>query len=306
MGFYHPSTILKDAQRHGLKVRPIDVACSGWLCAVEDGPKGEKCVRLGLRYVRGLREEAGRAIVRERQRTPFCSIANLARRVPELRKDEMRRLAQVGALNFIGKVQGSNAKVQGAPEESRLGTLDFGLWTGRQRRHRRGALWQAERAAQPAGPLLEDLPEPDASCPLAPMQPEERTSADFRGTGLTLGPHPMWHRRAELNRIAVLRAGDLRHLPNGRPVRVAGCVIARQRPGTAKGFLFLSLEDETGIANLIVDPDLFERNRLELTTEPFLLIDGALQNQDGVVSVKARRVQALLRAIEAPASHDFR
>ncbi len=278
MGFYHPSTLIKDAQRHGLKVKPVDVTRSDWPCTIEkDGVAGPTLsLRLGLRYVRGLREQAGRAIVRERARRPFESIEDLARRVPELHKDEMTMLAEVGALNFI------------------------------QPAHRRDALWKSERAARPAGPLLQYLDEAETSSPLKPMTVEERLNADYYGTGLTIGPHPMAYRRAEMNALGVTRAIDLRTLPNGRVVRVAGWVIVRQRPGTARGFVFLSLEDETGIANIIVSPDTFESNRMVLVNEPFLLIEGVLQNVDQVVSVKAGRIAPLPGPTTASISHDFR
>ncbi|MBI1791793.1 MAG: error-prone DNA polymerase [Acidobacteria bacterium] len=267
MGFYHPATIVKDAQRRGVRVLPVDATCSEWLCTVEPG--AGTVFRLGLCYVRGLREEAGRAIVARR---PFASIDDLTRRVPELRKDELRQLAAVGALNPL------------------------------EQTHRRDALWEVERAARPAGPLLEQVTAPPAPV-LPPMTGRERLAADFRGVGLTVGRHPMAHRRAQLPG-GVLRAADLRQVPTNRWVRVAGCVIVRQRPGTAKGFVFLSLEDETGIANIIVEPATFERHRAALTGEPFLLIDGVLQNQDGVVSVKARRVRPLEWGAAA-SSHDF-
>jgi error-prone DNA polymerase len=268
MGFYHPSTIIKDAQRHGLTIKPVDVTRSEWACTVVD----PNSVRLGLRYVKGLREEAARAIVRRR---PYASIDELARRVPELRKDEMTKLAEVGALNFI------------------------------QPRHRRDALWDTERAARPAGPLFEGLDEGNAASPLASMTAEERLDADYRGTGLTLGPHPMAYRRAEMSALGVTRASDLDRMRNGRAVRVAGCVIVRQRPGTANGFVFLSLEDETGITNVIVPPDTFASYRLVLVEEPFLFIEGVLQHQDRVVSVKAQQVCPLPAPRVAGVSHDF-
>jgi len=278
MGFYHPSTLIKDAQRHGVRFRPIDVARSEWGCTIEeDAGSEEKWVRLGLMYARGVREQAAREIARERARAPFSSIDDLARRVPELRRDELERLAELGALNFI----------------------DPGART-----HRRDALWQVG-LRRSIGPLYEELKAPDARSPLAVMNDEERLSADFRGSGLTLGRHPMSFRRAELDRLKALRAADVARVPNGRRARVAGCVIVRQRPGTAKGFVFLSLEDETGIANIIVTPDLFDRHRTELVSEPFLIIDGVVQNQDGAVSVKAERVRPLPVAKVAPASHDF-
>jgi error-prone DNA polymerase len=136
------------------------------------------------------------------------------------------------------------------------------------------------------------------------MTVDERMHADFRGTGLTIGRHPMAYRRAELNEQGVLRAIDLQQIRNGRRVKVAGVVIVRQRPGTAKGFLFLSLEDETGVANIIVTPNLFDSNRAAIDC-PFLLIEGVLQNQDNTISVKARRIQPLHFTAAAAASHDF-
>ena len=274
MGFYSPATLVKDAQRHGLKTRPIDVMRSNWECTLE----GALALRIGLRYVRGLHEAASSAIVRARNEKPFTSIDDLVLRVPQLQKNELVQLAEIGALNFL------NAN---------------------NPRHRRDALWQVERAAQRTGPLLETLEPDEESSPLDVMTSEERLLADFSGTGMTIGPHPMAYCREELNPLGVLRASDLAVIPNGRRVRVAGCVIARQRPGTAKGFVFLSLEDETGIANIIVTPDVLERYRATIIQGKFLLFDGPLQNVDNVIHVKAARVEeiAVLRA--APPSRDF-
>src|SRR6266478_6235727 len=248
MGFYSPATLVKDAQRHGLRVRAIDVTCSDWLCTIErDGEM--LCVRLGLRFVKGLREEVGNEIVRERGVRAFSSIEDLKLRVPGLQKSELTALAEIGALNFVGSKAGF---------------------------HRRDALWQIERASRRPGPLLERVEESDSAMveeigdaamngdeqsvaavrekysPLAPMTPEARLVSDFRNTGMTVGPHPMSYHRADLRRQGVLSARDLLRVANGTRVRVAGAVIARQRPGTAKGFVFLSLEDETGIANAII------------------------------------------------------
>ncbi len=425
MGFYAPATIVKDAQRHGLKIRPIDVMKSEWLCTVEQLPVAScqlpvepqqsalrsqhsagapsavgsrpcgvsenstsfspridadqhgseyfrnskletrnltdhsppttahslAAVRLGLRYVKGLREEAAHAIVRERTQRPFLSIDDLARRVPELCKNELVTLAQIGALNSVASCQLSVASMEtrgqgfavptgleferslsqdfrpglsytvaeatGAHEvstsvetlsrekpetgHSKLETRNWQPATGSL--HRRDALWQVERAARAAGPLLEGIVERDSASPLARMSDEERLVADFRGTGLTVGRHPMAYRRAQLR--GVKRACDLQNIKNGRRVRIAGSVIARQRPGTAHGFVFLSLEDETGIANAIITPDLFEHNRLALIREQFLLIEGTLQNLDNVISVKADRILPLQVSAAAMASHDF-
>jgi error-prone DNA polymerase len=222
-----------------------------------------------------------------------------------LRRDELATLAEIGALNSLGY-------------------------------DRRSALWQIERAVRPSGELFEGddertpstefrpfdfaqgrpepvegraaSPEPRPSSPLRPMTPPERVMADYAGTSLTIGPHPMALRRTELALRGVLRARDLPLARHGRRVRVAGAVITRQRPGTAKGFVFLTLEDETGIANIIVQPDLFTEQRTTIVGEPYLLVEGTLQIQEGVTSVKADRVLPLIGAEPAPdpQSHDFR
>lgn len=278
MGFYHPASIVKDAQRHGLRVLPVDVTRSDWRCSVT---REGKHLRLGLNYVRGLRSVTGEAIAAERLRSPFRSIQDLTRRVPEMNKAELRQLGEIGALNWVGREASSQS-------------------------NRRQTLWEGELALKPAGPLLERLdPEAEAS-PLTVMTQEERIVADFRGTGLTIGVHPMGLRRAELDARGVLSAAALKvNARHGQLVRIAGCVICRQRPETAKGFAFFSIEDETGISNAIVAPDLFERNRLVLTTQPYLLMEGTLQSESGAVSVKVGRVQGLQFGEELVQSHDF-
>jgi len=317
MGFYSPATITKDAQRHGLKMLPVDVMLSEWMCTLEavasgQWPVGSKTLaanahattsgtpglRLGLRYVRGLREEGAQALVRERTRAPFTSIHDLTRRVPELRKDELTTLAEIGALNSVASSQFSVASKSAARADSVPGARSSQL-------HRRDALWQVERAVRGCGPLLENLAEPDLPSPLQPMNHEERLVADFHGTGLTVGPHPMAYRRDWLNAMGIRRASELRDIPSGKRLRIGGCVITRQRPGTAKGFVFLSLEDETGVANAIIAPDLFHSNRLLLASERFLAIEGILQNQDNVISVKAERVLPLFVTKAETISHDF-
>jgi error-prone DNA polymerase len=274
MGFYQPFTIVKDAQRHGLKVLPIDITRSDWLCTLER-EDSSLVMRLGLRYVKGLSQQSGEAIVRERAAGAFTGIDDLRNRVPELRKDELRKLAAVGALNFI------------------------------QDSSRRDALWQVERVTRAPGELYEELLEKDGNSPLQQMTLMERLDADFRGTGLTIGKHPVAYHRGELKKLNAVRAIDIQKLGDGTPVRVAGWVIVRQRPGTAKGFMFLSLEDETGVSNIIVTPQLFEKYRLELVGHPFLLIEGALQNQDNVISVKASHIEPLSFTVAATPSHDF-
>jgi error-prone DNA polymerase len=286
MGFYQPFTLIKDAQRHGLKVLPIDITTSDWLCTLEK-EEGIPVLRLGLRYAKGLSQQSGEAIVRERAVRNFSGIDDLRNRVPELRKDEMRKLAAIGALNFIQAPSGRRSKSK------------------KPKTHRRDALWQVERVTRPSGKLYEELLEQDGNSPLQQMGLLERVDADFRGTGLTIGKHPVAYHRDELNKLKALRAIDIRKLRNGTFVRVAGWVIVRQRPGTAKGFMFLCLEDESGVCNIIVSPQLFEQYRAELVDHPFLLIDGVLQNQDNVISVKASHVQPLSFSVAAAPSHDF-
>jgi error-prone DNA polymerase len=293
MGFYNPATLVKDAQRHGLKVRPIDVTCSDWACKLEKD--GERMVmRLGLRYVKGLRQEIAAELLEQRARQPFASIEDLKLRVPGIKKSELAALASIGALNFIA-----------------------GDRAGRRRgMHRRDALWQIERASRRPGPLLErveleevanspEAPSRENDSPLQPMTTEERLVADFHGTGMTVGPHPMAYHRVELRKQGIRSAAELHTIADGTWVRVAGSVIARQRPGTAKGFVFLSLEDETGISNAIITPQLFEQDHVVVVHQQFLLIEGPLQNLDNVISVKAARVRPLSITRAETVSHDF-
>jgi len=266
MGFYHPATIVGDAARHGQTIHPADVNHSDWLCAIE----ADGTVRLGLRYVRGLREEAGRRIERLR---PFASADDLVRRAG-LHHDELTRLAELGALGSLGL-------------------------------ERRAALWEIELAARPAGALYEGIPGPPSPSPLPSMTAEEALVADCEGTGLPLGPHPMVFHRERLERLRVARAIELPGLKDGRAVRVAGAVVVRQRPGTAKGFVFLNLEDETGLVNVVVPPPLFHRYRLVLVQEPFLYVEGTLEHRDDVISVRAGRIQPLRSELGRLPSHDF-
>ena len=141
--------------------------------------------------------------------------------------------------------------------------------------------------------------------PLLQMTAEDRLVADFHNTGMTVGPHPMSYHRSQLKREGILSAADLHRLRDGMEVRVAGSVIARQRPGTAKGFVFLSLEDETGIANAIITPQIFQQHHVVIVNQQFLLIEGRLQNQDNVISVKAERIRPLFLTRAQTSSHDF-
>ena len=223
----------------------------------------------------------------------FHSIEDVVQRTG-LRRDELTTLADIGALNAFTN-------------------------------ERRSALWQVERAVRPAGDLFVDgdeprsrgdaendfselrasaSPRPVMSSPLRAMNDDDRLQADYAGMGLTIGPHPMALRRGEMSLRGVLRAVDLPAAKNGRRVRVAGMVITRQRPGTAKGFVFLTLEDETGISNVIIRPDLFDRNRMTVVRQPFLIVDGVLQHQDGVLSVRAERIHGMEGSASVDA-HDF-
>jgi error-prone DNA polymerase len=268
MGFYSPAVLIKDAQRHGLRVLPAHVNESEWNCTIED-----RCLRLGLRCVRGLTSVVGEAIASGK---PFADVDELARRHPDIRKDELEMLASVGALNGI------------------------------EAKHRRDALWKASRAGRPIGPLLEAVPETAPESPLPMMTINERLAADYHGTGLTIGRHPMHFQRDRMNAMGVTPAKYLASAPNGKVVRCAGCVVVRQRPGTAKGIVFLSVEDETGIFNVIVMPDVFEASRLTIVRAPYLLVEGPLQKYEGVIHVKARKIEALQMWAGAASSHDFK
>jgi error-prone DNA polymerase len=279
MGFYSPATLVKDAQRHGLRFRPVDVLRSDYLCTVEvEG--NERWLRLGLNYVRGLRAGTAREIERQRKLQPFRSLRDLVTRVPELQKDEISKLAELGALNALPRFE---------PD-----------------RHRRGALWQAELAIRPIGELLEPAAVDTSDSPLTPMTPGQRTCADFSNSGLTIGRHPMSFHRARMREMGVLDSTTAKLQKDGTVMKVAGCVITRQRPGTAKGFVFLSLEDEAGIINIIIRPDLFDRKRVVCTTSPYVLVKGVLQSQMGVISLKAGEIEDLsFRESAILRSHDF-
>jgi error-prone DNA polymerase len=271
MGFYHPATLVQDAKRHGVRVLPIEVNRSDWKCTWEEG-----ACRLGLRFVRGLRAGAGRAIADERRaHGPYASVEDLGRRLaPDraLREDELATLASLGALSSLGLT-------------------------------RRAALWQVARVSRPAGPLFEDEADAAAS-PLAEMTPIEETVADFRATALTAGVHPVAHLRASLTGRGIVRAADVDRFAPGTRLKTAGSVVVRQRPGTAKGVMFMTLEDESGMIQAMVAPDLFRENRKLVAGAPGLVVEGVVERRDGSVSLKAERFWAL-RGARAGGSHDF-
>jgi error-prone DNA polymerase len=257
----------------------VDISKSKYLCSIESDGK-TRYVRLGLNYVHGLNAATGRHIAAESAQSPFSSMRDLVRRVPELQKDEIASLAELGALN--------------------------GLPKGKADQHRRGALWQAQLALQPVGELLEPAADDGAMSPLAPMNEKQRTYADFANSGVSIGKHPMSFHRTRLQAMGVMDAATAKKQRNGMLLEVAGCVITRQRPGTAKGFVFLSLEDETGIVNVIVQPALYELRRKFCNGSPYLLVKGTLQSTSGVISLKAGDVFELpVTGAAVMASHDF-
>jgi len=263
MGFYHPATLVKDAQRHGVDVLPIDVNQSGWGCRWENGG-----IRLGMRFVRGLREVTGKRIEAAQ---PFTSANDLAHRAG-VRNDQLTKLAYAGALGSLGLT-------------------------------RRGALWQSARAAKAAGELFA-MDESSNASPLMEMSPTEDTFADYDAMSLTAGPHLLEHYRKQLERDNVVSAAGLKKLPNGIRVATAGAVIVRQRPGTAKGFVFLTLEDETGLSQAIVHPDLFRECRSTILGHAGLIVEGILQNTDGQSSVRAEKFWPL-EGVADTGSRDF-
>lgn len=269
MGFYHPATLVKDAQHRRVRVLPIDVKKSDWKCTIErDGS-----LRLGLRYVRGLKVQTGHSIERERSRKGFDSIDDLYQRVA-LTKSEVTTLAEIGALNSFGM-------------------------------KRREALWQVEESWRSGGPLFPNAVSRENSSPLENMTEVERMVADYAKTGMTIGHHPMALARKKLTAMGIIPAETLRKLSHGIQVKTAGSVIVRQRPMTAKGFLFLSLEDETGISNIVIRPKMFSKYRLTLMSEPFLLVEGILQNQENVVAIRAHKVEGFRDLSSQVPSHDF-
>ncbi|MFQ5526773.1 MAG: error-prone DNA polymerase [Thermoanaerobaculia bacterium] len=285
MGFYHPATLVKDAQRHGVEVRPADVNSSGWKCRLEDGR-----VRLGLRYVHGLRKQSGESVEATQSTRPFESTADLVDRC-DLREDELTTLAESGAMASLGL-------------------------------SRRQALWQVAWESKPAMPLFEsigdrykstsNLPgEEDlaiCTCPQSPL-PElsvvEETLADYSTTGITTGVHPMAHIRDRLSGHGVLQTATLGRVRDGERIKTAGTVIVRQRPGTAKGVLFITLEDETGMVQAIVRPELLRRNRGMLIGNAGLIVEGTVRHRDGSLSIQGERFWPLPDIAPTP-SHDFR
>jgi error-prone DNA polymerase len=301
---------VKDAQRHGLKIKPICVSQSDWRCTVVD----DNTFRLGLCVVNGLRQEHGEQIERERKNRRFESLDDLKRRIP-LAKGELRILAELGALNCFAKHRRAAMwRVEETLHDDLLGSagmlpavrgiLPRTKQSDDTRNHNELTTRVAEDPSRNMPDEASKMLALPTDTPLAPMTLPERVKADYETMNLTTGPHPMKLLREKLPNI--WRAIDLVQAQHGSTIQIAGNVICRQRPGTAKGFVFISLEDETGVSNAIVDPDLFERFRLVITEEAFLLIEGQVQNSDSVVLIKARDIKPLVHeSLVGSESHDF-
>jgi error-prone DNA polymerase len=258
MGFYAPAQLIRNARDHGVEVLPVDVNHSDWDCTLEKGESGKGkaalALRLGMRLLRGMSQEQGETIEQTRVDGPFHSMEEFTRRTG-LSRVVATRLAKAGAFK------------------------SFGL-------NRRDALWHALGQDKKELPLFDALPAPaDEATALPEMHPVEEMLADYRNLGMTLGKHPIGFLRPALDEMQIARADDLRVLPKDRPVAVAGVVLVRQRPGTAKGITFVTLEDETGVANLIIRPDVWKRFRNVALRANILLVRGRLQREGRVIHV---------------------
>jgi error-prone DNA polymerase len=271
MGFYAPHTLLEDAKRHGVEVRGADVSASGWESALEAPLPGSPAVagdppalRVGLHAIRGLPRAVGDAIVAARAAGPFRSVADLVRRA-ELTRAWLVRLAEADAL---GALAGD----------------------------RRTAVWRSLAVEADGGDLFAGLAPPEPEPELPPATAAEQISADFATTGLSVRGHPMAVMRPGLSGSQIRTARELGRLPDRAPVEVAGLVIVRQRPETSRGIVFVSLEDETGIANLVVMPDVYEKFRPVVRGSPFLLARGRVERNGKVVNVRVDSVAPLALA----------
>jgi error-prone DNA polymerase len=269
MGFYAPSQLVQDARRHGVEVRPPDVGASLWDCTLEDG-----ALRLGLRRVGGLAQAAAAKIVAARMRGAFASVEDLARRAALGRRD-LKCLAAGGALAALAG-------------------------------HRRQAHWAAAGIAHTAG-VLREAPIDEPALALPPPGEGEDIVADYASLGLSLGRHPLALLRPRLSRLGLLPAAAVHARAHGSRVRAAGLVTCRQRPDTASGVIFVTLEDETGCVNVVVWRDLIERQRRELLGARLLAVEGRIERDGEVVHLIAQQLtdrSALLGRLLAP-SRDF-
>jgi error-prone DNA polymerase len=286
MGFYAPAQLIRDARDHGVEVRPADVNASDWdctlerdaLCSRDTTKESQPAVRLGMRLIRGLPEAAGRAIMAARTQ-PFRSVGDLTTRA-QLGRGAVQRLAEAGALASLAA-------------------------------NRRAALWQAldQTPRVEELPLLAGFEQRDVPAPaFTPLSRQEEVYADYATSGLTLDAHPVSFFREQLNELTVTPAAQLGEWPHGKNVTVAGLVLMRQRPGTAKGITFVTLEDETGIANLIVHANTWQRFELAARRATALIASGRLERKDRVVHVIVTRLEDMQTRLTDLRHHsrDFR
>ena len=275
MGFYPPDSLVHEAQRRGVRVVRPDANRSGVLCRVER-ERGGLVVRVGLGYVKGVREEEMESLVAARESgAPYSGIADLASRSGAGR-DGLERLAWAGALDEIAA----------SVEEAAAGGRREALWQVGVAPNARAGAGEGAQLALPLEP-----PEPPA---LAPLGGWEAMIADYRSTGMTLGEHPLAMMRPGLD-PRILRSTDLAAVADGSEVEVAGMVVARQRPETAKGIVFMLLEDERGVVNLIVPPPVYERHRALVRAAPLARARGRLERREGVVNILVSEILELQR-----------
>ena len=255
MGFYHPATLLKDAQRRGVKVLPIDIETSHW----ETRLVSNNTIRLGLRFVRGVRAAAVAHMLELRQTHPFKNIRDFRNRTM-FQVDELERLAEAGALAAFGQT-------------------------------RRQALWQLGTLKHNE-PLLTTLPYSETQ-DIKEMSPRERVASDYKTAEISVGPHPLHYLRPQLEALSLCSSSQLEVCAHGSPVRTTGLVVVRQRPGTAKGIFFITLEDEFGFINLIIPSELFEQEREKVIRAPALVASGIVQSHSKVVHVKVDKLITL-------------
>lgn len=302
LGFYNSATLVKDAQRHGLHFRALDINKSDSIFTIEEVNVvhngltiKDKQVRIGLNYVRGLRKETNQAIVAERKNNgSYTSVADLIDRVPLINKREIRSLSIAGALNFENTV------------------------------HRREALWHSELAIQPKGVLFEHVSSPHvsngSSRPLGALTDVRATNtelptflkrmeglqlveADLVKTGISIGKHPMSFVREELRKRRVFSAAESRDLKKNQIALVAGAVIIRQRPMTANNVVFITLEDETGHSNFVVMPDKFEEYRSVINQSDYLVIRGIFEERGMLKALSFKTLEGFSAEV---VSHNFR
>jgi error-prone DNA polymerase len=257
MGFYSPSQLVQDARRHGVEVRAVDVSCSNWEATLEPTAGTQPAVRLGLNIVQSLTQQAGWRIEEARAVKTFSDLNDLALRA-NLSSTDLKALAAANALQTLAG-------------------------------HRREALWHAAVAAPGKGLLKTGSIAPDAIALPAPNEAQQIIS-DYRSIGLTLGRHPLALLREHLLKRRLLPASTLASFKQGQIARACGIVTARQRPATAKGTVFVTLEDETGVINVIVWPALVEKQRNELLNASLLGVYGIWQTENNVHHLIAKRL----------------